>query len=222
MIFDSEIDLVLCINLERRQDRFDRCRDLFQRLDIPARFIDAVDASELEHECSFFGSSARYACLVSHFMALKYAADHCEKAVLILEDDIDINPFFRMILESVDVPITAKVLFLGGSHRRGPVRAGGSLYKLSWTLDNHAYIVKHRAISEVMRYMADPAPVDGSRSMTLRGAGGCLNKDVLFARMQEQGDVYGICPALVWQISGRSDNTRADRRSNYHTNGQEV
>lgn len=218
MNFDEEVDLALCINLASRPDRRVRCGNLFERIALDVSFIDAIGSDDLAHESSYFSSPSRYACLVSHVKALYYAIDNCSKSVLILEDDVDINPFFRDILQRSVVPEEWKVLFLGGKHRKKPKQIDRFVYKLNWTSDNHAYIVKRPYLKQVIRAMSNPWVLEDHRYLLGRS---CPNKDVLFARMQRNGGIYGICPNIAWQIENFSNNT-GRFGGNYHSNGQQA
>ena len=217
MNFDEEVDLKLCINLPKRSDRRDRCFDLFGRVGLDVTFIEAVSAIDLCYESSFFSSPSRYACLVSHVKALSYAIHHCQKSVLILEDDIDICPHFRVVLDACSLPDDWKVLFLGGKHRNPPTDVSGPVKRLVWTSDNHAYIVRRPYIKQVINAMANPWCLENQRFMLGQS---CPNKDVMFARMQRNGGVYGISPNLIWQIENFSNNTNRFG-GNYETNGQQ-
>ncbi|MCA9288215.1 MAG: glycosyltransferase family 25 protein [Phycisphaerales bacterium] len=143
-------DRVLCINLDRRPDRWEGFL-AFATPHIPADRIErfpAFDAQCLLTPSWWTGTPGGYACTLSHRFAIaKVFAEGAETA-LIFEDDAMLAPDFgdRLTAFRAEVPSDWQLLYLGGQHRprSRPAPVSPGVVRCLGTFRMHAYVL-HRS-----------------------------------------------------------------------------
>lgn len=127
----NPFERIVCLNLDRRADRWDRFGREFRRagwpLPFPERFA-AVDGQACQAPVWFRAQPGAWGCLQSHIRVLEDCLAAGIDSVLIFEDDAVADPE-RDLTESLEtflrvVPEDWDALYFGGQHLSPPVDAG--------------------------------------------------------------------------------------------------
>lgn len=154
------IDRVICINLDRRADRW---ADFLASAapHIPANRIErfsAFDAQNLLIPSWWKGTPGGYACTLSHRFAISRAFAAGAESALIFEDDAMLAPDFGARLPAFmsSVPQDWHLLYLGGQHRVRfkPFPVCDGVVRCRHTIRMHAYVVHRRGAQVVHDHIA--------------------------------------------------------------------
>jgi GR25 family glycosyltransferase involved in LPS biosynthesis len=140
--FDMFFPHRVCINLDRRPDRWTRVRGRFRQAGVSgvARFA-AVDGSTVEVPEGWPYPRGAYGCLQSHVKAVEHARTNNWPNILIFEDDV---VFADNFISSLEVCIQAlpedwEMFFLGCSHEGDTVPLDNGLHRLTRSYSTFAY-----------------------------------------------------------------------------------
>lgn len=158
-------DRVVCINLDRRTDRWERFlesaaphlgRERIER-------FSAFDARELLSPSWWRGTPGGYACTLSHRMAIARVFGSGARSALFFEDDALLAPDFGPRLGAFlgAVPGDWHMLYLGGQHRPrfGPLPVCEGVVRCRQTIRMHAYAVHERGARAVHDHLARAAKI---------------------------------------------------------------
>src|SRR2546425_364278 len=83
----------ICINLDKRSDRWSRMRARFSDngLELVVRF-PAIDGTRMNIPASWQSFPGAYGCLQSHLAVVEQAREQAQPSVLIFEDDVVLAP----------------------------------------------------------------------------------------------------------------------------------
>jgi len=182
----------VCINLDRRPDRWARIVRSFERQGIEGveRF-PAVDGRQIEPPAGSVLSSGEIGCLRSHLAVVKQYRN--APRLLIFEDDCLFVPRFRerFAVCVEQLPANWHLLLFGDHRRNRPnrVRVSRNVVRARSIWRLHAYALD-RSVYEVFIALCAQAltPVDGCTVF-----------------MQEIFDCYCFTPRLAWQNQKDSD-----------------
>jgi GR25 family glycosyltransferase involved in LPS biosynthesis len=182
----------VCVNLDRRPERWQRMRARFARHGITdvVRF-SAVDGERVNVPSNWHASAGAYGCLQSNLAVIRHARDQGWPDVLLLEDDVvfDDELNARMPDLIAQLPSDWDMLFLGGMHRDDPVRVRDNVVKLTATTSTYAYAVRSTVYTAFLDAHADsPEPVDVRNRV-----------------LQQRFNCYCFFPHLAWVDGGLSD-----------------
>lgn len=182
----------VCINLERRRDRWERMQATFahHRLNNVARF-PALDGLGLAIPASWDDFPGSYGCLMSHLAVVEDASKNKRSSVLIIEDDVafhpDLNSLFSQYVK--ELPADWDMLFFGALHGEPPIRVSEHIVKLTHSLSTYAYALNHTIYE---------AFVDLNRqALTV------LDENT--RALQKQFNCYCFMPHLAWVEDDYSD-----------------
>jgi GR25 family glycosyltransferase involved in LPS biosynthesis len=182
----------VCINLDRRPERWARMKERFAQHDIDGvvRF-SAVDGERVSIPPNWQSSSGAYGCLQSNLAIIREAFERQWPDVLIIEDDVifDENLETKLPEFMAQLPSDWDMLFFGCMHRREPVRVRENVLKLTYSTSTYAYAVRstaYRAFVEL--HSTSQLPVDVNNRL-----------------LQERLNCYAFSPNLAWVESGHSD-----------------
>ena len=190
---------IVCINLDRRPDRWRRVRARFARHGIrPVERFAAVDGSRVALPQVWEGRGGAYGCLRSHLDVVAAARADRNADLLVFEDDVefapDLGPRFERAM--AQLPDDWDILYLGGIHTNPPCPVGDSVARVSRTLSTFAYAIRARAFDAFLEIEPSlPDPVDDQ-----------------LTRIQGRLRCYCIFPHVAWvesdhsDIQGREDN----------------
>ena len=153
-------DRVVCINLDRRPDRWAS----FQQSaapHIPADRIhrySAFDAQKLLIPSWWNGTPGGYACTLSHRFAIAETFAAGAESALFFEDDALLAPDFasRLAQLMLAVPADWQLLYLGGQHRPRfkPLPVADGVVRCRQTIRMHAYALHRRGAQVVHDHIA--------------------------------------------------------------------
>jgi glycosyl transferase, family 25 len=193
LTLDNVFPYKVCINLDRRSDRWAAMRENFERFGIRSiERLAAVDGKDIHLPEQF--SHLRpvdYACTLSHLTAVKKAREMDTPSVLIFEDDCLFDPDFvaKFSEHMRQVPADWDMLFLGGYHFEPPVPVSKNIVRSVATLTAHAYAVRRSIYAEFIELNENP-PAIVDRNNTI---------------LQKKFNCYCCEPNLVGQLAGYSD-----------------
>lgn len=142
-------DMIVCINLFKRKDRWELALKEFNKLGIEDR-VFRISAIEKEN--------AAYGCHLSHAKSLQFAKDLEAENILIFEDDVE---FFPNAVENlnqalVELPPDWDMLYLGANLDRYPAyQISDHLAKLEGAFATHAYAINSRMYDILIRVNQD-------------------------------------------------------------------
>jgi hypothetical protein len=191
----TDFPLKIYLNLSRRQDRRERCGEVFAALGWEVQRQAAVDARRLKPGHGFH-SAGRYAHALSTRMILRRAALARAEAVLIMEDDIVVPPDLNARLAALALPEDWAVLYLGCQHHERPEPVSRGVVRVRAPLDTHAWAVRAPYYNMVRRALAgqfwnEPGPLPAA--------------DILLAELARRIPAYALYPNLAWQQEEVSD-----------------
>ena len=171
MRLNNYFDKIICINLDRRSDRWMEVQQQFKKAGISVERYSAIDgnpmswnhvrnkANPLETEDIKFRGVA--GCMASHVNIWKMAKEKGWKNVLIVEDDCDfVHEVQERFTERINqVPLNWDLLYLGGIHEtRGglyiPDKISQHIVKAKRMITTTCYAIKDTcydlAISDIV------------------------------------------------------------------------
>jgi glycosyl transferase, family 25 len=132
----------ICINLDKRPDRWERMQARFARHKIgPVARFPALDGSTLSIPPHWDDFPGAYGCLRSHLAVIEQARDENWPAVLIFEDDVvfDSQLGERFAHDIRQLPADWDMVFFGAIHGAPPIRVSDNVAKLTHSLSTFAY-----------------------------------------------------------------------------------
>jgi GR25 family glycosyltransferase involved in LPS biosynthesis len=216
------------INLDCRQDRWQKTLSNLDRLGVVAQRFPAIDAAALAAQGdnpsdALRGFLARvdgpradaerkllatWACMRSHLAVIRMARDQGLPSVLILEDDCDFEPYVRAVLLRVAEQLQGRswqMLYLGGTLKKGGMQraVSANLQQVSRVRLAHAYLVH----SSLYERILEEAPASG------------LPLDWYFSeRLLPAVEAYMAKPTLAYQrLHEMSDIEQVERRAKLKT-----
>tara|TARA_R110002074_G_scaffold55547_2_gene137715 strand:- start:9194 stop:9883 length:690 start_codon:yes stop_codon:yes gene_type:complete len=211
MRLNNYFDKIICINLDRRSDRWMEVQQQFKKAGISVERYSAIDgnpmswnhvrnkANPLETEDIKFRGVA--GCMASHVNIWKMAKEKGWKNVLIVEDDCDfVHEVQERFTERINqVPLNWDLLYLGGIHEtRGglyiPDKISQHIVKAKRMITTTCYAIKDTCYDLAINTVLADEPwfhtaVDG----------------YLGAYVQSECNTYAFQPPLAWQRASFSD-----------------
>ena len=182
----------VCINLERRPDRWERMQARFahHRLNNVSRF-PALDGLDLAIPASWDDFRGSYGCLMSHLAIIEDAFKNRRSSVLIIEDDVAFHPDLnRLFSEYVkELPADWDMLFFGGIHGEPPIPVTEHIVKLTHSLSTYAYALNHTIYEAFIELNRQALTVLDENTRAL----------------QKQFNCYCFMPHLAWVEDDYSD-----------------
>jgi GR25 family glycosyltransferase involved in LPS biosynthesis len=182
----------VCLNLDRRPERWRRMQQRFARHGISnvVRF-SAIDGERVDLPERWQASAGAYGCLQSNLAVVRQARDEGWPDVLLLEDDVVFDDALNARLPQLmaQVPPDWDMLFFGGMHRGEPLRVRENVLKLTASTSTYAYAVRNTVYSAFLHAHADSSePIDVRNRV-----------------LQERLNCYCFFPHLAWVDGGLSD-----------------
>lgn len=216
------IDGVLVINLDNRPDRWQDVQDRTASF-IPAHKLHRLSAT-LGAELPGFGVppwfhgrkrdktwAGRAGCTLSHRAAIEHARQQGWGTVLILEDDIELEPALADVLAGLPAALQASdwdVCYLGFADPVSPYRtltdlpAGHSLCAVTGCSTTHAYLLKHSTYGVLLEKLPTAGTIWPwiSRHRAI--------DRWYYRNLARYFNVCAVSPALINQQGGFSDITQ--------------
>jgi glycosyl transferase family 25 len=182
----------VCINLERRPERWDRVQTRFAAAGVGAveRF-PAVDGRGVGVPASWLYSAGAYGCLQSHLDVVREAREQKRESILIMEDDVVFaDGFHEKFQERVrGLPPDWGMLYFGCLHYEPPEPAAPGIARLRLSFSTFMYAVR-RTVYDAFIFLNQRGryPVD---------------RNNLF--LQKRFPCYCFMPHLAWVDDSYSD-----------------
>ncbi len=182
----------VCINLDRRPDRWERMQAEFARHGIDGvRRFSAVDGTAAILPPHWRHTAGAYGCLLSHVAVIAEARERDAESVLIFEDDTVFDPEFTTKFASfvAEVPSDWDMLYFGALHKDEPVRLSEHVYRIVKANSTYAYALKRTVFDAFLELN--------------RRAENVLDMNTY--QLQERFNCYCFVPNLAWVQPEYSD-----------------
>ncbi len=190
----------VCINLDRRPERWQQMRHKFERHGIHAvqRFA-ALDGDELKLPPHWTHTPGAYGCLRSHVEVVSDARRRGAASVLIFEDDVVFDPEFqeKFAARIEQLPHDWDMLFFGALHKDEPVSVADHIVRLTRSNSTYAYALRETVFDAFIELNSRAEDVLDNNSFVL----------------QQRFNCYCFMPHLAWVETVYSD---AQRRLERH------
>jgi glycosyl transferase family 25 len=186
----------VCINLDRRPERWKRMESRFSEFDLwPVERFAAVDGAREQIPEGWPESPGAYGCLQSHLAVVLQARALKRESVLIMEDDILFDPRFHdKFRERIGgLPDNWDMLFFGCLHSDQPTPVTAGLSKLRGSFSTFMYAIRQTAYDAFIR-LNSRAKQAVDRNNTI---------------LQRLFNCYCFVPHLTWVDVGYSDAQEA-------------
>jgi len=192
MLLNQSFPHKVCINLDRRADRWQRMQAEFARHEIDSvhRFA-ALDGNALVLPATWQHSAGAYGCLLSHVRVVEEARRLGHDTVLIFEDDAVFDPEFKIKFASFseELPSDWDLLYFGALHKDEPSKVSEHVFRITKANSTYAYAIKHTAFDAFIELNARAEHV----------------LDVNAYVLQERFNCYCFLPNLAWVQDEYSD-----------------
>jgi GR25 family glycosyltransferase involved in LPS biosynthesis len=185
-----------CINLDRRQDRWQECQQEFEKHNLLVERFSAIDGKSLEKHPTL--NPGQFGAIYSHRGVIELAKEKNLENILILEDDVQFDENLNLKFSEIcnRIPDDWDIILFGGNHvgnnpwGRGELNfVADNVYRVTHSLALHCYAVKSTIYDRVIEAYSK------------------LNNtnDALFAELQKDVNCYILRPHLAWQRPSFSD-----------------
>jgi GR25 family glycosyltransferase involved in LPS biosynthesis len=204
MNINNYFDKIVCINLERRKDRWAEMNKQFSKHGLEVIRINAVNGNPMgwTRGKDFPGNKdGALGCTASHVNVYKMAKENGWKSVLIIEDDCEFIDNLNSVFEKAisTLPEDWDLLYFGGTHRtkRGqfiPESINEYFVKGKRILTTHCYAVKDTMYDVILNRVLEKEPLFEN---TIDG--------YLAVSIQPICKTFAFHPPIAWQKAGHSD-----------------
>ena len=184
------VDKIYCINLDKRLDRWERCKNIFQLNNIEVERFSAVDGLNLD----LTGKKllpGEIGVIRSNFEIIKKAKENNYKNVLIFEDDVELCEDFNLKFNDYikQIPTDWSFIYLGGNHVGGYSHVTDNVAKTNYSFAIHAIIINQNIYDHILQILPEEKE----------------QVDVTYAKLQRIFPSYVFRPHLAWQRKDFSD-----------------
>jgi glycosyl transferase, family 25 len=144
----------VCINLDRRAERWKRMEARFSALNFwPVERFPAIEGASAQIPASWPESHGAYGCLQSHLRIVQKARDEGRESVLIMEDDILFDDqFHEKFSERVSgLPQKWDMLFFGCLHSDPPTPVANGIAKVRGSFSTFMYAIRQPVYDAFIR-----------------------------------------------------------------------
>jgi hypothetical protein len=195
MSFSDYFDKAYCINLDRRKDRWTTAQQEFEKINIKAQRISAIDGNDYPQ---YYGlKPGAYGCRLSHLKILTKAKNAGYEKIFIAEDDIIFHEDFNNKFDEVskNIPDNWDMIYLCANPHSGERKiVAEGVYKITGGYSSHAILMKDTFFNTAIdRIHNIPYQID-----------------VAYAILQSDFNCYITMPHLAFQSNGFSDVEQQD------------
>jgi GR25 family glycosyltransferase involved in LPS biosynthesis len=204
MNLNNYFDKIYCINLDRRTDRWEKCKEQFDKLGIEVERFSAVDGNTENHGLGHPFDS-ELAGAISHTRVIEKAKQLGLKNVLVLEDDVVFHDDVQELFEKYakQLPKDWDGVLFGGNHVAPTTFENRNIVKLQRSYALHAYAINAKAYDPITNYMN--SQIDESIKRGKGKSGISIAADFFMANLQPSNKWYCFKPHLAWQAEDFSD-----------------
>ena len=189
---DEVFPYKVCINLDRRPERWQQMKRKFTRHAIQSvcRFA-ALDGDKVELPLNWPHTPGAYGCLRSHVEVVRKARDLGVSSVLIFEDDVAFHDDFENKFRTAiaDLPGDWDMLFFGALHKEEPVQITSNVARVTQANSTFACALRSTVFDRFIELNSNGHEVLDVNSLWL----------------QQKFNCYCFMPHLAWVETGISD-----------------
>ena len=182
----------VCINLDRRIERWREMQQKFQQhgIDAVQRFT-AVDGETSTIPASWPGTPGAYGCLRSHLEVVREAQRLGLPSILIFEDDVVFDDQFeRKFSESIhQLPADWDMLFFGALHKDELIKVSENIGRITQSNSTYAYALRDTVFDAFIELNSKGDEVLDVNNLVL----------------QKEFNCYCFLPHLAWVEAAYSD-----------------
>jgi GR25 family glycosyltransferase involved in LPS biosynthesis len=182
----------VCINLDRRPERWEQSRQEFARHNIKmVRRFPAFDGKVLSVPSHWRYTPGAYGCLVSHLEVVRDARKRNLSSILIFEDDVALTEDFQEKFACYigQLPSEWDMLSFGALHDAVPIPLSKHVHRIIRSDSTFAYALNHTIFDKFIES-------NGAASIPV---------DVNNRLLQKEFNCYCFMPHLAWVQSVYSD-----------------
>jgi glycosyl transferase family 25 len=182
----------VCINLDRRADRWRQMRLKFERHGIhPVSRFPALDGDELEVPAHWRHTAGAYGCLRSHLEVVSEARRRGAPSVFIFEDDVVFDEHLQQKFRASigQLPADWDMLYLGALHKDEPIRISDHMARITEANSTYAYGLRDTVFDAFIELNRKAETVLDLNSLVL----------------QREFNCYCFMPHLAWVEDDYSD-----------------
>jgi GR25 family glycosyltransferase involved in LPS biosynthesis len=182
----------VCINLDRRASRWRRVKEELARHGFhDVERFSAIDGDDVEKPAHWTHTAGAYGCLLSHVAVVNEARASGAANILILEDDVILDPEFQQKFARFikEVPNDWDVLYFGALHKDEPVKISEHVGRITKANSTFAYALKRTVFDDFIALNARAEHVLDMNSYLL----------------QQRFNCYCFMPNLAWVSAEYSD-----------------
>jgi GR25 family glycosyltransferase involved in LPS biosynthesis len=183
---------IVCINLDRRPERWQRMQAQLARHGIHhVERFPAVDGNTVTKPAGWTHTAGAYGCLLSHVEVIREAQRSKARSVLIFEDDTVLDPDFQNKFDSFsnEVPDDWDMLYFGALHKDEPAQISEHVGRITKANSTYAYALKNTVYDAFIELNARAEHVLDMNSYLL----------------QQRFNCYCFMPNLAWVEAEYSD-----------------
>lgn len=183
---------IVCINLDRRPERWQRMQQELARHGLgPVQRFAACDGVTMAKPAGWIHSDGAYGCLRSHVEVVREAQRSNAPSVLIFEDDTVLDSEFQSKFASFskEVPDDWDMLYFGALHKDEPAQISEHVGRITKANSTYAYALKNTVFDAFIELNARAEHVLDMNSYLL----------------QERFNCYCFMPNLAWVEAEYSD-----------------
>jgi glycosyl transferase family 25 len=144
----------VCINLDRRPDRWERVRARFAEQGLHSvKRIAAADGHRLDLPDGWEFTAGAYGCLVSHLQAIRDARNRNLPSLLIFEDDVVFDQGLqgKFARYGQELPDDWDMLFFGALHKEDPIRISDHVVRITKANSTYAYVLRQTVFDDFIQ-----------------------------------------------------------------------
>ena len=200
-VITDYFDAAYCINLDRRTDRWETSKKLFEENNLKVNRFSACDGELIDIRPPY---GREIAGTISHCNVLKEAKKLNLNNVLIFEDDVCFESNFQTTFFEVkdQIPQDWDLLYFGGNHTGGFHQISENMFKIFKTYCIHMYAVNSKFFDVAIDFYENKIDNILNKSGDVLPSVGA---DYFLGILQPNYNCYVIRPHLAFQRHCYSD-----------------
>ncbi len=191
-IINETFPYKICINLDRRRERWQHMQRKFDRHRIHSvRRFPALDGGSLKLPANWVHTAGAYGCLLSHLQVVREAQRAGASSVLIFEDDVVFDDHLEKKFSACikQLPPDWDMLFFGALHKDAPIKVSDNIARITQAESTYACALKATVFDYFIELNRKAETLLDSNSLVL----------------QQQFNCYCCMPHLAWVETDYSD-----------------
>jgi GR25 family glycosyltransferase involved in LPS biosynthesis len=194
-IIDETFPYKVCINLDRRPERWQQMQRKFDHHGIHSvQRFSGLDGDNLKLPANWAHTPGAYGCLLSHVQVVREAQRLGVPSVLIFEDDVVFDDQLEKKFAAciAQLPADWDILFFGALHKDEPLKISENIARITQANSTYACALKATVFDEFIELNRKTLEVLDNNSLIL----------------QQRFNCYCFMPHLAWVEIDHSDAQR--------------